>query len=328
MLVRHRGNCFVIMPAHVHGLRFNAVRLSVPNGPIGQADIVFSDGAEDLSLGLVSGGITQDCGIEWTALPRDLGGLRPGSAVIVLRARQQSEEARKATVGATTFETFSVRPMAGEPDDLFAGTSGATVFDGDRPVGMVTDAETAGEAWALRMDEVVARLSRWIGGMQDGRACDDPRVAERVAACAPDAAADAGPGLPYEVVEWSEHPVKGADDPVSMAAGKGAYVAPIGPDAPLRIELSFPEAVVVGRLVLRSTADGKTQFSPRSIRVTADVSADGARRPITFVDRDVPPNGLLDVRLRKIYARRITIEVLSTWGGGSPVRLDEIRFEE
>ncbi|MEY9626288.1 hypothetical protein [Sinorhizobium fredii] len=316
------------MPTHVHGPRFSAVRLSVPNGPIGQADIVFSDEAEDLSLGLVSGGITQDCGIEWTDLPRDLGGLRPGSAVTVLRARQQSVEARKAIVGATTFKAFSVRPLPGEPDDLFAGTSGAAVLDGDRPVGMVTDAENAAEAWALRMDEVIARLSRWVGGVQDGRACDDPNVAEHVAACAPDPTEGAGLSLPYEVVEWSEHPVEGAGDPISMASGKDAYVARIGPDSPLRIELSFPETVVVGRLILRSTADGKTQFAPRSILVTADVSSDGARRPITFVDRDVPPNGLLDVRLRRTYARRITIEVLSTWGGRSPVRIDEIRFEE
>lgn len=314
------------MPKHVHGPRFTGVRLSVPNGAIGSADIVFStDEATDLSLGLVTGGITRDCGVDWSSLPRRLDTLRPGSGVTVLRGRQKSQESRDGTVGAVTFEALSVRPAPGQPEDFFAGTSGATVFAGDLPVGMVTDAETAGEAWALRMDEITGRLSRWIEGVQDGRICDDPAVAERVAACRPEEAPQ-GDALPFEIVKWSQHPVGESVDPVAMVQGRGPYVADLVGGLPLKIEVLFPDTVVVGRVILRSGADGQSSFLPRSVRVTVDTSDGPVRRPLTFINRDMPPDGVLDVERRKTYARRATIEILSTWGGGSPVRVDEIAF--
>lgn len=322
-LFHHRGNCFVILPKHVHTPRFKGVRLSVPNDAIGSADIVYStDDATDLSLGLVTGGIVEDCGVEWSTLPRRLDALRPGSPVTVLRGRQKSQDARGGTVGAITFEKLSVHPAPGQPADFFAGTSGATVFSGETPVGMVTDAETAGEAWALRMDEVAGRLSRWIDGVQDGRVCDDPAVAERVAACRPEPEPE-GDALPFEVVSWSQHPVGTGVDPVAMAEGKGPYVADMV-GRPLKIELMFPETIVLGRFTLRSEADGTQSFMPRSVRVTVDTSEGPVRRPLSFLNRDMPPDGLLDVERRKTYARRVTIEILSTWGGGSPVRIDEI----
>ena len=323
-LFHHRGNCFVILPKHVHDPRFKGIRLSVPNDAIGSADIVYStDDATDLSLGLVTGGIVEDCGVEWSSLPRRLDALRPGSPVTVLRGRQKSQDARGGTVGAITFEKLSVHPAPGQPADFFAGTSGATVFSGEMPVGMVTDAETAGEAWALRMDEVAGRLSRWIEGVQDGRVCDDPAVAERVAACRPDTKPE-GDALPFEVVQWSQHPVGDSVDPMAMAQGKGPYIADMVGGLPLKIELLLPETLVLGRVTLRSEADGAESFMPRSVRVSVDTSDGPVRRPLNFLNRDMPPDGLLDVERRKTYARRVTIEILSTWGGGSPVRIDEI----
>lgn len=314
------------MPKHVHGPRFSGVRLSVPNGPIGSSDIVYStDKRTDLSLGLVSGGITRDCGVEWSSLPRRIDGLRPGAEVTILRGRQKSEEARAGTLGAVTFDGVSVMAAPGQPEDFFAGTSGATVFAGKTPIAMVTDAETAGEVWGLRMDEIVGRLSRWIEGVQDGRVCDDPAVAERVAACRPQAPPE-GDALAFKVVKWSEHPVDDGADPVAMTEGRGPYVAEMIPGHPVVIEVLFPDTVVLGRVVLRSKADGAASFVPRSIRVTVDTSNGKVRRPLTFIDRDMPPDGIMDITRRKTYARRATIEILSTWGGGSPVRIDEISF--
>lgn len=328
-LFHHRENCFVMLPTHVHGARYKGIRLSDRDGAVGRADILHSTDVDtDLSLGLVTGGIARDCGPDWASLPRRLGHrLSPGLTASVVRSYQQSQELRRVTLSAVSFVRFSVVPAPGEPADLFAGTSGALVFDGQMPIGMVTDAETAGEAWVLRMDEIVGRISRWIEGTQEGRVCDDPVLAERVAACVDTESLIVGPGLPFRVTEWSAHPVDGAVDPLAMAAGEGPYVAPLAVEAPLRIEVLFPETVTVGRVVLRSEADGETEFKPRTVRIMTDATAGPVRRPLTFINRDMPPDGVLDVVRRVTYARRVTIEVLSTWGGGSPVRLDAIRFE-
>jgi len=331
LLFHHRGNCFLMLPKHVHGPRYEGIPVSVPNGAVGQADIVYStDDATDLSLALVSGGITQDCGPEWMSLPRDLKDLRPGAPVTVVRARQQSESARKSVVEAVTFDKISVSPQQNEDADFFGGTSGAIVFSGNTPVAMVQDASNTKLAWAMRMDEIVARFSRWMGDVQSGRACDDPKIAKRMGSCPAASVPEAtkGDSLSFKVVDWSVQPTDGGGSPLSLEGGKGAFVAPVSPGKPLRIEIEFPQMVIVGRVLIRSKADGKTQFLPRSLKVMLDASSGKVRRPLPFVERDMPPSGLLQASRRKTYAKRATIEISSTWGGKSPVRIDEIRFGE
>jgi hypothetical protein len=328
-LFNHRGNCFAILPTHVHSPRVDEIRLSVPDGAVGRADILYSTDAEtDLSLALVTGGIARNCAPEWMSLPRRLDNrLRPGMAATVVRNHQQSQEARQVVVGAVNTLTFSVVAGPGQPADFFAGTSGATVLDGQVPIGMVIDAETTSVVWALRMDEIVGRIARWIDGVQEGRVCDDPSLAEHVVQCHDETERLAGSGLPFRVTDWSAHPIEGANDPVSMAAGAGPYVAHLADGVPIWIEVQFPQTVALGRIVLRSEADGQLAFVPRSVRIMTDTTTGPVRRALNFISRDMPPDGVLDAVRRETYARRVTIEIWSTWGGGSPVRLDEMRFE-
>ena len=320
-LYTHRGNCFVIMPSHVHG-RFN---INIPingyqSGTIGSADIVYrAPGLSDISLGLVKGAVTEDCGPDWSALPRTLTDeLDVGRIGIIERARQQSVEGRRVQLHSKEFARIRLVPTPEEQPDLFGGTSGATVFMDGTPVGMVLQAETADAAWALRMDEIVNMLGRFMGEVPPKANCEQGVLS---AAC--DAPVVPAEGAPYEVIAWSAHPVGGAADPSAIASGEGPYIAPLSPHEPVVLDLLLTDTDRLRRIRILSEP-GEDTAVPKDIEIVTDVSAEGRSRPNPMPRRDMSPEGRYDNRVGERFAKRVTIRITSSWGGGSPIRIDRI----
>ena len=248
----------------------------------------------------------------------------PGAALSLVRARSRSVELRDVIVGTVTQNEFSVAPAPGQPADLIAGTSGAFLFRGQNPVGMVLEVDRPDLAWALRMDEIKARLARFMGDATQQVACDDPAVPEAMKPhCAPVVPASAD-RLTFRAVDWAPHPVDGSASPSDMVAGSGPYIAPL--TGVIRLEFEAAETVELSRIVIRSSADGQTTFVPKTIRITSDASSGNTRRPLGFARRDMPPTGVLDIKRGAKFARRVTIEISSSWGGGSPVQIDAVEF--
>ena len=327
-LFNHRGNCFVILPTHLHGQLREGIAVSAPGGrEIGTATVFYVAPDEvDLSVGFVRGSIANDCGPDWNRLPRRLNEtLSVGDAALLKRARQASTEGRRVLVHTVTFDRIRLEAAPGEADDLYGGTSGSVVFADDVPIGIVLEAETRAEVYALRMDEIVNRVSRYMGEVQNGPICGAGDLPDdMIAGCPPPA--PSGPGLRFEVLSWSTHPVGGAQDPVAMAAGQGPYVAPIGPGRPIVIEIGLTEADRLHRVqILSLPSDGA--FVPKSIDIVSDPTGGPIRRPNPFPARDMAPDGNYDNQVGERFARTVTIHVTSTWGGGSPARIDKIILE-
>ncbi|MBV7408566.1 hypothetical protein [Maritimibacter sp. DP1N21-5] len=326
-LFQSKGNCFVVLPTHLHGIRFEGIQITEPGGNrIGTAKILYkaSDNA-DLSVGLVRGSITADCGPEWSGLPRRLSqSLKVGMPVTMRRARQASTEGRQVVIRTLTFQQIEIAPEGNEEADLFGGTSGAFLFDGDKPVGMVTDAANAGQAWALRMDEIVNRVSRIMGEMQEGDPCADPTMPGCESGGAlPEAATE---GKAIEVTSWSVHPVEGTADPTQMLLGQGAYVAPLTASTPIVLELTLPEDDRLRRITILSKPDDAASV-PRGIEISTDATDGAVRRPSPFPSYEMSPDGIYDVKVQERFVKRLTIKITSTWGGGSPARIDSIVVE-
>lgn len=323
-LYSHRGNCFVILPSHVHGRFSDDIPIdSYQSGTIGSADIVYRvPGEADISLGLVKGAVSEDCGPDWTALPRSLTGhLDVGQIGIIERARQQSVEGRRVQLHSKDFSKIRLVPTPEEQPDLFGGTSGATVFIDGTPVGMVLEAETAEAAWAIRMDEIVNLLSRFMGEVPAKENCDQGMLS---GAC--DAPAESVEGAAYEVVAWSVHPVSGAPDPSAIAGSQAAYFAPLSAGQPVVLELVLTDADRLRRIQILSEPDPDAAV-PKDIEIITDVSAEGRSRPNPMPRRDMSPDGRYDNRVGERFAKHVTIRITSSWGNGSPIRIDRILID-
>ncbi len=320
-LFSHRGNCFLILPSHVHGNYRTGIRVDTQaGGAIGSADIVYqAPGEADISLALVKGGVTRDCGPEWGDLPRSLSGvLEIGRIAIIERARQRSAEGRRVVVHSTDFRQVRLVPAEGEAPDLFGGTSGATVLLDGTPIAMVLKAEAADAVWAIRMDEIVNLLARFMGEVPPVQSCGEGVLS---AAC-PESRAPAE-GDPFEMLAWSVHPVKEAADPSEMVAGDAPYVAPLVPGEPIVLELALTETDRLSRVRIVSEPTEGVAI-PKDIEIVTDVSDGAIRRPNPMPRRDMSPDGVYDNRVGERFARTVTIRITSSWGGGSPVRIDRI----
>lgn len=316
LLIQQGGNCYVILPTHLHGRRQDGIRLGSDRGtgPIGTAKIVHVVGGEtDISLGLVRGGLAKDCGIDWHDLPRRLDAqLQPGTPVVLNRPRQRVVEGRRLLVESTGFRQMRLVPPVGDTGDLFGGTSGAVVFLGKQPIGMVLQSEDASVALALRMDEIVAQLSRFLGGPAPA-ATTSPAPAT----------AKLPEGDPIAALSWSAHPIDGASDPTAMLAGEGPWVFDLSAD-PVTLDLQLKETDRFSIIRITAQEDAATAI-PRLLSITSHASDDPARpRSADLPAPEMTPDGQFELRIGERFAKGITITIRSSWGGKSPVRIDNI----
>ena len=307
-LFHHAGNCYVILPAHVHERGPMGLSARDPAG-LGVGRIIYTAGGTfDLALAVVSGSLEQSCGREWLALPSRVT-LDPGADVTVIRYQKASIESVPAKVRSVTFTDFQIDVDAGDRA-IVARNSGATVFQGDQPVGMVIEVPGRGEAVALRMDEIRARLRRVIEDWSTGGDCVQRDRCDGEGGGAP-----AGPPAPvglggFKLKDWSTQGTDVGVPPDEMLAGKGVYVAPIGPNAPVVLLLEADKTTRLSRVVLTSDADGVTTFSPKRVLVRIDPTADGIDRWRNFLSpRDMVSGQPLDLLRSETFARRIEIRI-------------------
>lgn len=332
LLVRQGGNCYVILPTHLHGRRRDGIRLGSERSgePIGAAKIVHVvPGNVDISVGLVRGGMARTCGGAWQALPRRLDGrLAPGTELVLRRPRQRMVEGRRLLVHSAGFRMVRLVPAPGEAADLVGGTSGAVAFAGETPVAMVLQAEDSGAVLAIRMDEVVAQLARFLGGGgaggEQGEADERPSDGTEGEEAPP--AAGLPPGDPLEVVDWTAHPLEGAADPAGMLEGEGPWIFALGAE-PVRLTLRLADTDRLSRIRLRAR-EGTDADIPRRISIVTDSSADPDRpRPSSLPAPEMTPDGRFDLRVGERFARTVTITIGSSWGDGERVRLDAVSID-
>lgn len=325
LLVRQGGNCYVILPTHVHGPSMGGIRLGSDRagGLIGTARIVYvAPNDADISLGVVRGGLEAACGDEWRDMPRHLDDLMtPGTELMLQRPRQQVFEGRRLIVHSSGPELVRLVPAAGERADLFGGTSGAVAFSGTTPIAMVLKAGGANEALAMRMDAVRALVGRVL----EARATESA-PASAVAPAEAASMVTLPPGDPLEAASWSAHPVEGAVDPAAMLEQAGAWIFELGTE-PVSVTFHLAKTDRLSRIQLRA-AVGTGAAVPREIGIVTDTSTDPARpRPSPIPAPEMTPDGQFDLRIGERFAHTVTIKFRSSWGGASPVRLDAVSID-
>lgn len=315
-LVRQGGNCYVVLPTHLHGSRNDGIRLGTDQdgGPIGTARIVYvAPDDTDISVGLVRGGMAGNCGAAWSTIARLQMGdaLTPGTELMLRRPRQSMFEGRRLQVHSSGQDKVILVPLPGEQADLFGGTSGAVVYRGTDPIAMVLEGETGEQAFALRMDVVADVVSAFfdIGGK--GTLVSTPlELDEQI-------------GDPLEAVSWSAHPVDGSADPVSLLSGAGPWIFDLE-EAPVELVLRLTDTDRLSQVTLRAQT-GTAHGIPRQISIVTDTSRDQNRpRPSAIMTPEMTPNGLMELQIGERFAHTVTIKFHSSWGDAGTARIDSL----
>ena len=320
-LFHRSGVCYVILPTHVHGRAPFRLSAREPSG-IGTGRIIHrADPAIDLSLGVVTGTLAEDCGPAWSDLPRSIEPM-PGQPVSVVRYEQGSIETIRSVITSVTFTHFEITPITEETRFFAARTSGSFVFDGQKPVGMVVEADNRQSAYVLRMDEIHDRLRRVIEDWFEEDGCTSPKGCD---SAVPDLAPATLSG--FRLTSWTPHAISGEYGAEAMVAGLAPYIAPLSRNEPITLSFEADKILEVSRVVLTSRADGTSSFSPKLVVVQVDTSSDGIDRWRNFRSpRDMVPDHALDLSRGPTHARRIRIEIRSSWGEG-PVRIDSVAIK-
>src|SRR5690606_9327801 len=162
----HRGNCYVILPQHVHERRQRVSLVTAQPSTVGEADIFrsFAPGT-DLSIGLVRPGMERRCTGQWSDLPARTDALldgTEGAALVRLSSGGQEQRVPVRIIGRD-LETLRATPLdASSSAEIFQGTSGAMLRVDGAVVGMAIQSRNVGEATFLRIDEIKSRLERLL----------------------------------------------------------------------------------------------------------------------------------------------------------------------
>lgn len=328
LLFEHRGNCYVLFPAHVHP-RGRSLNLFTGSPQAGGSAVVYFRRAEaDIALGVVSGSARDRCTRAFSKMPRDVSRQLTGARRAILeRVNSQGAIERLAMrideltwAGATDssdapsglyqYLFASTDANAGEAREVYQGTSGAFLYVDDVPVAMVVTAPDATSVKALRIEELTRPIARWLdsgsfGALRaDGPAATGPRE-----------------GLDYQITEWSGQLADPELSPPGLASGAAPFrVFPSGKSVSFVMQLSETEAVRVREIVLSGPSDPNAFATPRRIVIDVDRSRPGSSAFQPYATVEMAPGQQLAVPINT-FARQLRVTVHSSWVTGLPIEI-------
>lgn len=310
----HRGNCYLILPQHVHGRQTRVSLVTAAPSLAGEARIFRSFAGADLSIGLVLPGLEDRCRDRWSDLPDAIDGLLDGNgtAILVRLAASGQETRLPLRIILRDLETLAAEPQdASRASEIFQGTSGSIASIGGTPIGMAVESRNIGEVTLLRMDEIKARLARLL---ESGSAVPEEEETSE--------AAGAGQcprtGIALRSVVCSREPVSPELGCSNLAGGSGAALMPPG-RFDMVVELDVDSPVPLAQVQIHATPEDGRSAAPKSIRIEIDSSSGRSPRWRSYASGDMTPFGSFSAENgAKPFARRLRVSVDSSWDGSLP----------
>ncbi|VDC33592.1 hypothetical protein XINFAN_03905 [Pseudogemmobacter humi] len=313
-LIHHAGLCWVILPRHVAG---DSRRVTVFSGaPVVHSPALietpFWEGM-DLAIGQLRGAVEERC---TAGLPLISGEVRAGTGGEVhLQRLRSSGEVERIPMQITRTDYLTLEAMVTKPgEELFKGSSGAFLFEGDRPIGMITEALTPTEGRFIRIEEIGQNIARRISRQAA------PVAAGGGAVSAPEAPDSVG--LAFEAVSAILPPLT-PDQGEANLTGPGLYAFSLSRPNRIAFRVRGEAAAILSRVRIRAT-DEEGFAVPRDI--TVEVAADGAgQRARPFAMGVMGPDGTLELTGAATSARWVYVTIRSAWDE-APVGIDAVSF--
>jgi len=302
-LVRDGATCYVILPKHVAAGRRSVTVFSA--APVVHSSALietpFWDGM-DLAIGVVRGEVESRCirnvsDLDVSVQPE------AGSKVQLLRLRQSGEPERIDMLMTDSQYLTLDADIADGKSELFKGTSGAFLFDGDTPLGMVIEAVSPTKGRFIRIEEIFQNVNRRVERRAGFASAEDPVDANPAAT---------DEGLPFVFVSATLPPIDPALSEANLS-GAGSYVFKLTKPNRLAFKVAGNEAMPVSGITVVSSVDDISGL-PRDIKIEVSSSEDGQRtRP--FASAEMATDGVLDIRRSPTLARWVFISIQSGWDG-------------
>lgn len=313
-MVRQGGTCYVLLPKHVAaGQRRVTVFSAAP--VVHSAALIetpFWDGM-DLAIGVVRGAIEKRCTIELHNL--DISAQpESGARTQLLRLRQSGEPERvEMLVTDSQYLTLEAEITDGK-SELFKGVSGAFLFTGDKPLGMVIQALSTTKGRFIRIEEIYQNVARRISRRAGFSTIDDGAAVTMTG--------DDDDGLSFRLVSTTLPPIA-PDLSENNLSGPGSYVFQLIRSNQMAFQTAEDGTISLSQVRLR--ADLESGYAvPRDIRIDVSSSPDGQRtRP--FYSGEMPSDGVLVAKAQPTRARWVFVTISSGWDS-SQIGLDSISF--
>lgn len=312
MLVRHRGNCYAVMPDHVAAGDSMALISALPQ-TTGMAHVFHRVREMDVALAYVEGDLLALCDQSWGDLSRDLNPIFAASATGGLSRIQfngQFIDRAEATIvdaDDTHFEIVTSDQWANS--EIMSGVSGAVFYVNGAPVGIALSAESTNRARFLRLDRVFATLDAVLN-----KSGASHPVNLQISG--------AEQGLGYRItsqVRLRNGSRTGLRDSLA-AQWDGAQIE-------LVFTLSNNLPVPLKRIKMQTDATDETVTFPQKIKLELDVG--GPEQPFwrELFAADMSPSGVLEINTGQTVARRVRISIRSVWHPDRPMRIDQVVFQ-
>lgn len=314
--IRHAGLCWVILPRHVAG---DSRRVTVFSGaPVvhsaAMIETPFWDGM-DLAIGQLRGAVEDRCTADLALIS---GAVRAetGGEVQLQRLRS-SGEVERIPMQITRTDYLTLEAVVAKPgDELFKGTSGAFLFEGDRPIGMIIEAMTPTEGRFIRIEEIGQNISRRISRQAA------PIAAGGGGALPVPEQSDNRASLAFEAVSAILPPLT-PDQGEANLTGPGVYAFHLTRPNRIAFRVRGDAAAVLSRVRIEAARE-EDLATPRDI--TVEVAADGAgQRARPFAMGVMGPDGVLELTGAPTSARWVYVTIRSAWDE-APVGLDAVSF--
>lgn len=308
--VKRLNQCYFISPLHVvDGSFFLTLKGSDNQRSLGDGQPLQPFGY-DLSVGHVSGALSEQCGLEFNSLSVEQTDIERAKTVVVATVNTDGLISRMPAVIEETGLIYLSAKTLSEDKPFYKGMSGSMVYANGQIVGMLQSVDNAtGFGQVLRFDRLLETVGPFFTTSNT----------TNITKPQPPAKIDS---LPYQLSAWNLPPTSNELSPQLITDGNpDTYYSVSLQSGYLELDFTFAaqQDIQSVKLVLPEEA-GVKDFEILSSRRES-----GKRGWISVKSGTVLPKETeVIVQLGKVNARRLKLKIHSSWNDNGLIKLSDI----
>ncbi|MGH1417016.1 MAG: hypothetical protein ACRBB0_26260 [Pelagimonas sp.] len=315
MMLKDGQTCYVVMPKHVAGdsRRVTVFSANPVQHSRATVETPFWDGL-DLAIGVVRGKVEERCSMSLSDFDHSMD-TADGGKVHLIRLSQSGEMERVEMLVTKTEYLHLEAQVISSLKELYKGSSGSFLFDGDKPIGMIVQARSAKEGRFIRIEEIYMNLKRRINRRKGFRFIPDT-TSVALKPSAPEKETS------FFYTHSTLASIVPKDGPENLQ-GDGSYIFDLTRSNRIAFRVRGHDAVALSKVKVISTTEGGYAI-PREIDVDVSSVPNGSR-PRPFLSGEMGPDGIFTLSRSPTVARWVFVTINSSWDRG-PVGIASITF--
>jgi len=309
-LVKRLNLCYFITPLHVvENSMFLTLKGSDNLRSLGEGQMLQPFGY-DLSVGHVSGSLSNNCGIEYNAISANQNDIEKAKAAIVSTVNSDGLLSNtNATVQETGLIYLIIKPEA-QDRAFYKGMSGSLVFSQGVPVGVLQSIDNGtGFGKVLRMDRLFETVSPFFSTIPDIPGTDIDTAKANMSS------------LSFNVSYWNLPPTSNELSVKLITDGNKSTYYETSLDGDIaEIDFTLPDYNHIEGLKLSLPNDNGI----KDIEVLTSKKSEGKRGWISTASSTILPNqSEVIIELGSIKARRLKVKFYSSWNKSGLIKISE-----